>query len=110
VLNSFERLLGDHDDLKFFSFLVDAEGKQSYAVHWEPPPEEVYEWRFGRPKVKGSLRIYESHVGISGSEQKVTSFQEFTSKVFSGLLFFVYFIVILNFISGTFFTTRFYLI
>ncbi|TVU10654.1 hypothetical protein EJB05_44198, partial [Eragrostis curvula] len=61
--------------------LPDAEGKQSYAVHWEPPPEEIYKWRFGRPKVKGSLRIYECHIGISGSEQKVSSFAEFTSKV-----------------------------
>ncbi|CAM0149915.1 unnamed protein product [Urochloa decumbens] len=61
--------------------LPDAEGKQSYAVHWEPSPEEIYKWKFGRPKVKGSLRIYECHVGISGSEQSVSSFQEFTSKV-----------------------------
>ncbi|CAN6195153.1 unnamed protein product [Urochloa humidicola] len=61
--------------------LPDAEGKQSYAVHWEPSPEEIYKWKFGRPKVKGSLRIYECHVGISGSEQTVSSFQEFTSKV-----------------------------
>ncbi|XP_040380868.1 1,4-alpha-glucan-branching enzyme 3, chloroplastic/amyloplastic isoform X2 [Oryza brachyantha] len=61
--------------------LPDAVGKQSYAVHWEPPPEEIYKWRFGRPKVKGSLRIYECHVGISGSEQKISSFQEFTSNV-----------------------------
>uniref|UniRef100_A0A0E0HQV4 1,4-alpha-glucan branching enzyme n=1 Tax=Oryza nivara TaxID=4536 RepID=A0A0E0HQV4_ORYNI len=61
--------------------LPDAEGKQSYAVHWDPPPEEIYKWRFERPKVKGSLRIYECHVGISGSEQKISSFQEFTSNV-----------------------------
>ncbi|KAF0895029.1 hypothetical protein E2562_005015 [Oryza meyeriana var. granulata] len=61
--------------------LPDAETKQSYAVHWEPPPEEIYKWRFERPKVKGSLRIYECHVGISGSEQKISSFQEFTSNV-----------------------------
>ncbi|CAM0910564.1 unnamed protein product [Alopecurus aequalis] len=61
--------------------LPDAEGMQSFAVHWEPPPEEIYKWRYGRPRVKGSLRIYECHVGISGSEQKISSFQEFTSNV-----------------------------
>lgn len=71
----------------FFFFFVDAEGKQSYAVHWEPPPEEIYKWRFGRPKVNGSLRIYECHVGISGSEQKISTFQEFTSNVFPTLDF-----------------------
>jgi hypothetical protein len=47
--------------------------------------------------VKGSLRIYESHVGISGAEQKVSSFQEFTSKVLSGPLPFGYSMVILHF-------------
>ncbi|KAL5674469.1 hypothetical protein ACJX0J_018775, partial [Zea mays] len=44
------------------SALPYAEGKQTYAV-------------------KGSLRIYKCYVGISGSAQKVSSFQEFTSKV-----------------------------
>ncbi|XP_042477781.1 1,4-alpha-glucan-branching enzyme 3, chloroplastic/amyloplastic [Macadamia integrifolia] len=59
----------------------DGEGKQSYAVHWEPPPESAYKWKSMRPKVPKSLRIYECHVGISGSEPKVSSFNEFTLKV-----------------------------
>lgn len=63
------------------SCFSDVDGKQSFAVHWEPPPESVYNWRHKRPKVPKSLRIYECHVGISGSESKITSFNEFTLKV-----------------------------
>ncbi|XP_031286546.1 1,4-alpha-glucan-branching enzyme 3, chloroplastic/amyloplastic [Pistacia vera] len=59
----------------------DAEGKQAFAIHWEPPPECAYKWRNTHPKVPKSLRIYECHVGISGSEPKISSFNEFTEKV-----------------------------
>ncbi|KAF9589724.1 hypothetical protein IFM89_027999 [Coptis chinensis] len=61
--------------------LPDVGGKQSCAVHWEPPPESAYKWRNLRPKVPTALRIYECHVGISGSEPKISSFNEFTLKV-----------------------------
>ncbi|GMN51639.1 hypothetical protein TIFTF001_020786 [Ficus carica] len=58
-----------------------AEEKQAFAIHWEPPPEEAYKWRNISPKVRKSLRIYECHVGISGSEPKISSFNDFTEKV-----------------------------
>lgn len=61
--------------------MTDAEGKQAFAIHWEPPPECAYKWKNPSPKVPVSLRIYECHVGISGSEAKVSSFNEFTEKV-----------------------------
>ncbi|KAL9441653.1 hypothetical protein AB3S75_020200 [Citrus x aurantiifolia] len=59
----------------------DADGKEAFAIHWEPSPEFAYKWRNMRPKVPKSLRIYECHVGISGSEPKISSFNEFTEKV-----------------------------
>ncbi|KAL0000770.1 hypothetical protein SO802_014551 [Lithocarpus litseifolius] len=59
----------------------DIDGKQGFAVHWEPPPESAYKWKNTHPKVPKSLRIYECHVGISGSEPKVSSFNDFTEKV-----------------------------
>ncbi|KAJ4981325.1 hypothetical protein NE237_032162 [Protea cynaroides] len=59
----------------------DGDGNQSYAVHWEPSPESAYKWKNMRPRVPKSLRIYECHVGISGSEPKVSSFNEFTLEV-----------------------------
>ncbi|XP_058101264.1 1,4-alpha-glucan-branching enzyme 3, chloroplastic/amyloplastic isoform X2 [Magnolia sinica] len=61
--------------------LPDVDGKQSFAVHWEPPPESVYKWKNKRPQVPRSLRIYECHVGISGTEMKISSFNEFTLRV-----------------------------
>ncbi|GLT57511.1 hypothetical protein SLA2020_304790 [Shorea laevis] len=59
----------------------DAAGKQAYAIHWEPPPECAYKWKNMSPKVPKSLRIYECHVGISGSETRISSFNDFTEKV-----------------------------
>ncbi|KAK9268488.1 hypothetical protein L1049_000240 [Liquidambar formosana] len=61
--------------------LPDVDGKQAFAVHWEPPPELAYKWKNMPPKVPKSLRIYECHVGISGSEPKISSFNDFIEKV-----------------------------
>ncbi|PIA28857.1 hypothetical protein AQUCO_06600053v1 [Aquilegia coerulea] len=61
--------------------LPDVDGKQSCAVHWDPPPEIAYKWKHMRPKKPNSLRIYECHVGISGSEPKISSFHEFIENV-----------------------------
>lgn len=78
--------------IKFFLF-QDADGKKSYAVYWEPPPEDIYKWKNKHPQVPKSLRIYECHVGISGLEPKISSFKEFTSKVTprNGKIFSLYF-------------------
>lgn len=62
---------------------IDEEGNQPCAVHWEPPPESAYKWKNKHPKTPKALRIYECHVGISGLESKITSFNEFTEKVFN---------------------------
>ncbi|XP_057428803.1 1,4-alpha-glucan-branching enzyme 3, chloroplastic/amyloplastic [Lotus japonicus] len=59
----------------------DVDGRQAYAIHWEPPPEQAYKWKYTSPKAPKSLRIYEAHVGISGSEPKISSFSDFTDKV-----------------------------
>ncbi|OIW13401.1 hypothetical protein TanjilG_19753 [Lupinus angustifolius] len=59
----------------------EADGMQAYAIHWDPPPEQAYKRKNTSPKVPNSLRIYEAHVGISGSEPKISSFNDFTDKV-----------------------------
>ncbi|GAB2277765.1 1,4-alpha-glucan-branching enzyme 3, chloroplastic/amyloplastic [Dionaea muscipula] len=61
--------------------LPDVDGKQPCAVHWEPSPDCAYKWKNEHPNQPKSLRIYECHVGISGVEQKVSSFREFTEKI-----------------------------
>ncbi|KAL5164768.1 1,4-alpha-glucan-branching enzyme 3, chloroplastic/amyloplastic [Glycine soja] len=59
----------------------EVDGRQACAIHWEPSPEQAYKWKNMSPKVPKSLRIYEAHVGISGSEPKISSFNDFTDKV-----------------------------
>ncbi|KAL8505523.1 hypothetical protein ACS0TY_016681 [Phlomoides rotata] len=61
--------------------LPEADGNQSFAVHWEPSPESAYKWKHKHPPKPKSLRIYECHVGISGPEPRVASFNEFTKNV-----------------------------
>lgn len=61
--------------------IPDADGMQALAVHWEPPPEYAYKWKYKLPVKPKSLRIYECHVGISGQEPKISSFSDFISKV-----------------------------
>ncbi|KAK9673873.1 hypothetical protein RND81_12G195300 [Saponaria officinalis] len=60
---------------------LDGDGNQPCAVHWDPSPECAHKWKNNSPKRPKSLRIYECHVGISGSDPKVSSFLEFTEKV-----------------------------
>ncbi|CAM8990691.1 unnamed protein product [Rhodiola kirilowii] len=59
----------------------DGGGFQAYAIHWEPPPELAHKWKYKSPKKPKSLRIYECHVGISGLEKKISTFNDFTEKV-----------------------------
>lgn len=58
-----------------------ADGKEAFAVHWEPPPESAYKWRNKRPSKPKSLRIYECHIGISGQEPNIATFADFVHKV-----------------------------
>ncbi|MED6145929.1 1,4-alpha-glucan-branching enzyme 3, chloroplastic/amyloplastic [Stylosanthes scabra] len=57
------------------------DGVPACAIHWEPSPEQAYKWKNKSLDAAKSLRIYEAHVGISGSEPKISSFNDFTDKV-----------------------------
>ncbi|KAG9144092.1 hypothetical protein Leryth_013736 [Lithospermum erythrorhizon] len=59
----------------------DADGNQAYAIHWEPPPENMYKWKNKQPQKPTSLRIYECHVGISGRGPEISSFNAFIENV-----------------------------
>eukprot|EP00249_Psilotum_nudum_P012295 c23704_g1_i1 orf=313-3174(-) len=61
--------------------LPDPDGKGASAIYWEPPPDEVHQWQNKSSKRPKTLRIYECHVGISGSESRISTFNEFTKKV-----------------------------
>jgi len=49
------------------------------AVFWNPP--QKYVWKNNSPQKPTSLRIYEAHVGISTTEGRVGTYDEFTNNV-----------------------------
>ncbi|KAF5825839.1 hypothetical protein DUNSADRAFT_6535 [Dunaliella salina] len=51
------------------------------SVHWDPPANEAYKWRYPRPEPPSTLRIYEAHVGMSGEEPGVASYSFFRDNV-----------------------------
>lgn len=61
--------------------LPDPDGVRSSSIYWEPPPREVYQWQNKSPERPRSLRIYECHVGISSSEARVSTYNEFMKNV-----------------------------
>jgi 1,4-alpha-glucan branching enzyme len=61
--------------------LPDTGGNEVSAVFWDLPKEQQYIWKFNQPSKPQTLRIYECHVGISGENPEITSFNHFTDKV-----------------------------
>ena len=51
------------------------------ARFWNPPADQVYQFKNPRPPPPVSARIYEAHVGISTSELRVGTYKEFTRDV-----------------------------
>ncbi|XP_010935254.1 1,4-alpha-glucan-branching enzyme, chloroplastic/amyloplastic [Elaeis guineensis] len=51
------------------------------GVHWDPPPSERYVFKYPRPPKPAAPRIYEAHVGMSGSEPRVSTYREFADNV-----------------------------
>ena len=49
------------------------------AVVWQP--DEPYQWQHNIPPAPNVPLIYEAHVGMSSEEEKVASFNEFTTDV-----------------------------
>lgn len=49
------------------------------AIFWNPP--QKYIWENMPPKKPTSLKIYEAHVGISSTEGRVATYDEFTDNV-----------------------------
>ncbi|KAH3671389.1 hypothetical protein WICMUC_004686 [Wickerhamomyces mucosus] len=49
------------------------------ARFWNP--ESKYQFKFKRPTVSKSLKIYEAHIGISTPDPKIGSYKEFTHNI-----------------------------
>lgn len=56
-------------------------GAKYDGVYWDPPAGEKYVPQNPRPVRPSASRIYEAHVGMSGSEPKVNSYREFADDV-----------------------------
>ncbi|CAK9860132.1 unnamed protein product [Sphagnum jensenii] len=66
----------------WIKFAVQAPGEIPYnGIYYDPPLEEVYQFKHPNPKRPKSLRIYEAHVGMSSTEPKVNSYTEFRDDV-----------------------------
>ena len=57
----------------------DPETKVFCAQVWDP--ETKYEWKNKRPGKRNNPLIYECHIGMSGEEEKVSTFEEFRTNV-----------------------------
>ncbi|CAL1136645.1 unnamed protein product [Cladocopium goreaui] len=44
---------------------------------WEPPPSERYVMRHARPPRPANLKIYEAHLGIAGTEERIHTYLDF---------------------------------
>ncbi|KAI3404989.2 GLC3 [Candida oxycetoniae] len=48
---------------------------------WNPPKNEVYQFKNKRPRLSQGIKVYEAHVGISTPEPKIGTYKNFTTKV-----------------------------
>ncbi|GAA5981168.1 hypothetical protein JCM11641_003133 [Rhodosporidiobolus odoratus] len=51
------------------------------AVFWNPPKQELYQFKNKRPARVRAPKVYEAHVGISSPDPKIGSYKEFTRDV-----------------------------
>ncbi|KAL2250744.1 UNVERIFIED_CONTAM: 1,4-alpha-glucan-branching enzyme 1, chloroplastic/amyloplastic [Sesamum indicum] len=66
----------------WIKFSVQAPGEIPYnGVYYDPPEEERYVFKHPRPKKPKSLRIYESHVGMSSKDPVINTYANFRDEV-----------------------------
>ncbi|KAJ8427435.1 hypothetical protein Cgig2_005279 [Carnegiea gigantea] len=66
----------------WIKFSVQPPGEIPYnGIYYDPPDEEKYIFKHRQPKRPESLRIYESHVGMSSPEPKINTYANFRDDV-----------------------------
>ncbi|CAI0469255.1 unnamed protein product [Linum tenue] len=66
----------------WIKFAVQAPGEIPYnGIYYDPPEEEKYVFKHPQPKKPKSLRIYESHVGMSSTEPKINTYANFRDEM-----------------------------
>uniref|UniRef100_A0ACD5ZEW3 Uncharacterized protein n=2 Tax=Avena sativa TaxID=4498 RepID=A0ACD5ZEW3_AVESA len=66
----------------WIKYSVQAPGDIPYnGIYYDPPEEEKYVFKHPQPKRPKSLRIYETHVGMSSPEPKINTYANFRDEV-----------------------------
>ncbi|KAL5060200.1 hypothetical protein RYX36_031804 [Vicia faba] len=66
----------------WIKFSVQAPGEIPYnGIYYDPPEEEKYVFKHPQPKRPRSIRIYESHIGMSSPEPKINTYANFRDDV-----------------------------
>ncbi|XP_048126938.1 1,4-alpha-glucan-branching enzyme 1, chloroplastic/amyloplastic-like isoform X2 [Rhodamnia argentea] len=66
----------------WIKFSVQAPGEIPYdGIYYDPPDEMKYVFKHPGPKRPNSLRIYESHVGMSSTEPVINTYANFRDEV-----------------------------
>uniref|UniRef100_A0A2P2M6Q6 1 4-alpha-glucan-branching enzyme 1ic/amyloplastic isoform X2 n=2 Tax=Rhizophora mucronata TaxID=61149 RepID=A0A2P2M6Q6_RHIMU len=66
----------------WIKFSVQAPGEIPYnGIYYDPPEEEKYVFKHPQPKKPKSLRIYESHVGMSSTEPMINTYANLRDDV-----------------------------
>ncbi|KAI6697888.1 hypothetical protein NL676_018007 [Syzygium grande] len=66
----------------WIKFSVQAPGEIPYnGIYYDPPDEMKHVFKHPRPKRPNSLRIYESHVGMSSTEPVINTYANFRDEV-----------------------------
>eukprot|EP00331_Platyophrya_macrostoma_P006580 CAMPEP_0176419752 /NCGR_PEP_ID=MMETSP0127-20121128/8231_1 /TAXON_ID=938130 /ORGANISM="Platyophrya macrostoma, Strain WH" /LENGTH=743 /DNA_ID=CAMNT_0017800283 /DNA_START=1466 /DNA_END=3697 /DNA_ORIENTATION=- len=66
----------------WITYAVQDEGTKAYdGVYLSQEQKHKYEWKHPALKRPESVRIYETHVGMSSSDQKVSTYKEFKDNV-----------------------------
>jgi 1,4-alpha-glucan branching enzyme len=74
-------LIGPRDRIPaYIRRVVDEPPNHNFCgQYWNPP--QPYAWKHPMPPLKGSLRIYEAHVGMAVEEQRLGTYREFAADV-----------------------------
>ncbi|CAF1468268.1 unnamed protein product [Adineta steineri] len=52
-----------------------------HGVFYDPPNNEIYQFKYSQPKKRDRLKIYEAHVGISSSNEEIATYENFRINI-----------------------------
>lgn len=52
-----------------------------HGVFYDPPAEQIYQFRYPQPQKRDRLKIYEAHVGISSAEEGIATYENFRVNI-----------------------------